>query len=83
MGNDYGKRHARRSGMRWHLVDANEIPGLLRQAVARVAAQHNCTLQEADEWIQQEARTKKASLGEVAAAILAGRTADYRYDVPL
>jgi AmiR/NasT family two-component response regulator len=69
--------------MGWHLVDAKEISSLLKQAAGQIAAQHNCTLQEADEWMQQEARAKKASLSEVSAAVLAGRTVDYHYDAPV
>jgi AmiR/NasT family two-component response regulator len=55
----------------------------LKQAACQVAARYNCTLQEADKWIQQEARAKRVNLIEVAAAVLAGRSVDYHYDIPV
>ena len=69
--------------MRQYVVDAKEVSGLLKQAACQVAARYNCTLQEADKWIQQEARAKRVNLIEVAAAVLAGRSVDYHYDIPV
>ena len=59
------------------------IQSLLRQGIDCLVARHNCSPQEALEWIQQEARAKKASLDVVAMAILAGEEVHYRHDVPI
>jgi hypothetical protein len=83
MGHSQRKGRARCDGIRWHLVDVKEIPDLLKQAADCVAAKYNCSLQGAGERIQQEARAKRASLGEVAAALLAGRTVEYHHDAPV
>jgi hypothetical protein len=39
--------------------------------------------QEAEEWIQQEARAKRGGLREVAEAIVARRTVGYHYNAPV
>jgi AmiR/NasT family two-component response regulator len=54
----------------------------LEQAEAYLAANRHCSVAEAERWIQQEARAKKASLDQVAKAIIAGETVGYHYDMP-
>ena len=55
----------------------------LQQATDYLIARHNCSPQEAQEWIQQEARAKKVRLHTVARAILAEETINYCHDVPI
>jgi AmiR/NasT family two-component response regulator len=64
-------------------MNVSEIPNRLRRAARYLAAQYHCSVSEASEWIHQEARAKKASLGEVAEAFLSGRTVTYHHDAPV
>jgi AmiR/NasT family two-component response regulator len=54
----------------------------LEQAKAYLTANRHCSVAEAESWIEQEARAKKASLDEVAKAIIAEETVGYHYDIP-
>jgi len=70
----------------------NETPGAkdvedtcryLRQAVDRLVSSTQWSRQEAQAWIEQVARANKASLRQVAEAIVTQRTVRYHYDVPI
>ena len=55
----------------------------LQHATDYLIARRGCSPQEAQEWIQQEARAKKARLDSVARAIVAEQVIDYCHDVPI
>ncbi len=55
----------------------------LELAAHYLAARRRCSVQEARRWIHQEARAKKATLREVALAVLARRSVRYHHDVPI
>ncbi len=55
----------------------------LELAAHYLAARRRCSVQEARRWIHQEARAKKATLREVALAVLARRNVHYHHDVPI
>jgi AmiR/NasT family two-component response regulator len=61
-------------------VDARAALG---NATRYLVASHRCSEQEAQEWIQQEARAKKTSLRQVARAIIDQKPVRYRYSVPV
>jgi len=63
------------------LKDILDTRSVLTRATEYLVTNRNCSPQEAQEWIQQEARAKKASLNKVAQAILTDDTVHYRYDV--
>jgi AmiR/NasT family two-component response regulator len=54
----------------------------IEQARAYLAASRHCSWSEAQARIEQEARAKRASLDEVARAILADEQIAYRHDAP-
>jgi response regulator NasT len=56
---------------------------LLKRATAQLTSRFGYTPAGAWQWIEQEARARRASLPDVAAAILEGTTVPYRYNVPL
>jgi response regulator NasT len=56
---------------------------LLKRATAHLADRFGWTAADARQWIEQEARARRASLPDVASAILEGSTVSYRYNVPL
>ena len=62
------------------MVDARAALG---NATRYLVASHRWSEQEAQEWIQQEARAKKASLRQVARAIIDQKLVRYRYSVPV
>jgi len=76
-----------------HLIDlerdAAELGAILQaraalnQAVQRLARSRAWSSDQALDWIQQEARAKKAGLVEVAEAVLRGKSVNYHYDVPI
>jgi response regulator NasT len=55
----------------------------LRQATDWLIARHQCSSQEAQEWIRQEARAKKARLDTVARELLAQEAIDYCSEGPV
>ncbi len=60
-----------------------DVRTALTRAIAHLVAQRHCTPQEANEWIQQEARAKRTKLDKVAWAIVHGRPVQYQYDAPI
>ena len=62
------------------VVDARAALG---NATRYLVERHRWSEQEAQEWIQQEARAKKASLRQVARAIIDQKLVRYRYSVPV
>lgn len=65
------------------LASIPDIRSVLEQATEYLVANRHCSAAEAEAWIQQEARAKKACLGEVAKAIIAEETVGYHYDIPI
>ncbi len=55
----------------------------LRQATEYLISSTHWSPREAQEWIEQVARANKASLHQVAEAIVAQRMVGYHYDVPI
>jgi AmiR/NasT family two-component response regulator len=55
---------------------------VLSQAMEYLIARYSCSTDEARERIQREAMVKRASLDEVARAILVGEAVSYRPNVP-
>jgi AmiR/NasT family two-component response regulator len=55
----------------------------LKRAAAHIASRFGYGPSEAWQWIEQEARARRASLPEVASAILQDATVPYRYNVPV
>ena len=62
------------------VVDARAALG---NATRYLVERHRWSEQEAQEWIQQEARAKKASLRQVARAIIDQKLVRYRYSAPV
>jgi response regulator NasT len=60
-----------------------DIRAALDTAIDHLVAQRHCTPQEAIEWIQQEARAKRAKLDKVAQAVVRGKPILYQYDAPI
>lgn len=56
---------------------------VLKRATAHLTGRFGFTAADAWQWIEQEARARRASLPEVANAILEGVTVPYRYNVPV
>ena len=54
---------------------------VLAQAIQGLIARHNCSPVEARERIEREAMAKRASLNDVARAIVVGETVSYRPNV--
>lgn len=68
------------------LIKANnilDVRSAFRQATHHLVVNHKLSPQEARKWILQEAMAKKASLKEVAKAIITGEMIEYRYNVPV
>ena len=66
--------------------DAEEVAETrlsLRQATEHLISSTHSSPDEAQAWIDQVARANKASLRQVAEAIVAQRTVSYHYDVPV
>ena len=59
------------------------VRSALSQATQCLAADYGLSPKESREWILQEAMAKRASLIEVARAIVIGETVAYRYDAPV
>jgi len=55
---------------------------VLAQAMEYLIARYSCSTDEARERIQREAMAKRASLDEVARAIVVGEVVSYRPNVP-
>ena len=65
------------------LPDAQTITRtVLAQAMEYLIAQYSCSTDEARERIQREAMAKRASLDEVARAIVVGEAVSYRPNAP-
>ncbi len=64
------------------LASTPDIRSVLEQATEYLVVHRHCSAEEAEAWIQQEARAKKASLDEVAKAVIAQKAVGYHYDVP-
>ena len=60
-----------------------DIRSALNQATQYLAENHGLSLQEAWEWILQEAMAKRAGLAEVAQAIVTGETVTYCHIAPV
>jgi hypothetical protein len=56
---------------------------VLGRAIRHLVAREGCSRRKARRRIHQQARALKASLRDVAEAILTDETAEYRYDVPV
>jgi AmiR/NasT family two-component response regulator len=56
---------------------------VLKRATAHLTDRFGLTPADAWQWIEQEARARRASLPDVASAVLAGETIPYQYNVPL
>jgi response regulator NasT len=56
---------------------------VLKRATAHLTGRLGFSYADARQWIEQEARARRASLSDVAKAILEGTTVPYRYNVPL
>jgi AmiR/NasT family two-component response regulator len=65
------------------LRDILSTRSALKRAAEYVALCEHCPTQEAQQRIQNEARAKRASLLEVADAVLRQSTVGYRYSVPI
>ena len=63
--------------------DTESTRSVLRRAIRRLAAREGCSRRKARRRIYQKARALKASLRDVAEAILADETAECHYDVPV
>jgi AmiR/NasT family two-component response regulator len=59
------------------------IRSTIQRATEHLATHYRFSPREAHEWVQQEARAKKANLDQVAQAVLNGNSVPYRYDVPI
>jgi len=73
-------------GLQWEkrrLRTISDAHSALQQATDYLVTRHHCSPQEAQEWIRQEARAKKARLDTVARAILAEEAIDYCHPVPI
>jgi AmiR/NasT family two-component response regulator len=66
-----------------HLKTVMDVRSRLKQAIDYLVRHRNISPREAHEWVQQEARAKKAGLDEVAQAVLVDRPVPFHYDVPL
>jgi AmiR/NasT family two-component response regulator len=59
------------------------VKSMLKTAIQYLAAARHLSPHQAQEWVHQEARAKKACLYEVAEAVLDGSTVRYHHDVPM
>ena len=55
----------------------------LARAVEYLVAHQDCSAEEAQARIWQEARAKRVSLDKIVKAIVAGETVNYHYNVPI
>jgi len=60
------------------LANISDIRSVLEQATEYLVVHRHCSAAEAESWIEQEARAKKASLDEVAKAIIAAAIHTHR-----
>lgn len=60
-----------------------DIRSMLNQATTYLVVERRCSSQEAWDWIQHEARAKRAELRQVAQAVVQGEAIPYHYDVPI
>ena len=61
--------------------DSQKARAAIRQAAERVANRHSLSLKAAREWLYREAMAKRASLEQVARAVIAERALHYQYPV--
>jgi AmiR/NasT family two-component response regulator len=66
-----------------HVAEILDIRTALRDATSYLITRKSCSPQQAWDWIQQEARAKRAKLYQVAQAIVHGQPIEYQYDVPI
>jgi len=59
------------------------IRSAIQSAVAYLAMRKSLSSPEALEWIMQEARAKRATLSQVAEAIVNDQEVSYRYSAPV
>jgi AmiR/NasT family two-component response regulator len=79
-------RYADTQQLQGQLEQVTEVLDILtaiKRATARLVSELHCTPQEAWDWLQQEARAKRAQMHQVARAILKGENPSYYYDVPI
>ena len=60
-----------------------ETRRVLKKAAEYLVAHEKCSPQEAQEWIQQEARVKRATLAKVAKAILNQESISFCHSAPI
>ena len=65
------------------MTEILDIRMTLSEATIYLITRDRCSSQEAWEWIQQEARAKRAKLYEVALAVVQERPIQYQYSVPI
>ena len=71
--------------MRHEMIQAQNIlkvRAALRRATEYLAERRNLSLKGARKWIYQEARAKKASLAEVARAVITEQPIHYQHALP-